>query len=256
MGVKTQITLDDLKPYLDVQKIIPTVDGISDTVFILDDKYILKIFELATKNEIENELKLISFCSDLKVSKVIGDIFIIQDKYSLIYEKAKGESLKEVSKNDIFQIGNFLKELHKITKDKTSTNQQLFTKDELFKLIIKTNHKPFFELFDNIDIELKNDGIIHGDLFLDNATFFEEKLSCVFDFIQSCNGDFLFDLAVIAISWCSTKEEILYLLKSYEANISFERFLPYFKYALLYYSVTRFLEDKDFSDLWEKLLLK
>ncbi len=253
MGVKTHISIDDLKPYIDVQNITPTIDGISDSVFILDDKYILKIFELASKEEIENELELISFCTHLKVSKVIGNIFIIQDKYALIYEKAKGKSLKEVSKNDIFQIGIFLKEFHKITKDKTSTNQQLFTKDELFKLIIKTNHKPFFELFDEIDIELKNDGIVHGDLFLDNATFFEEKLSCVFDFIQSCNGDFLFDLAVVAISWCSTKEEILYLLKSYEANISYEDFLPYFKYAILYYSVTRFLEEKDFSDLWEKV---
>lgn len=253
MGVKTYISINDLKPYIDVQNITPTVDGISDTVYILDDKYILKIFELATKKEIENELELISFCGDLKVSKVIGDIFTIQDKYALIYEKAKGKSLKEVSRNDILQIGTFLKEFHKITKDKTSTNQQLFTKDELLKLIIKTNHKPFFELFDKIDIELKNDGIIHGDLFLDNATFFEEKLSCVFDFIQSCNGDFLFDLAVVAISWCSTKEEILYLLESYEATISYEDFLPYFKYAILYYSVTRFLEDKDYSDLWGKI---
>lgn len=254
MGVKTQITIDDLKPYIDVQNITPTVDGISDSVYILDDKYILKIFELATKEEIENELELISFCSDLKVSKVIGNIFIIQDKYALMYEKAKGKSLKEVSKNDIFQIGSFLKEFHKITKDKTSTNQQLFIKDELYKLIIKTNHQPFFTLFDEIDIKLKNDGIIHGDLFLDNATFFEGKLSCVFDFIQSCNGDFLFDLAVVAISWCSTKEEILYLLKSYEANISYENFLPYFKYAILYYSVTRFLEEKDFGDLWNKII--
>ena len=253
MGVKRQIIIDDLKPYIDVKNITPTIDGISDTVFIVDDKYILKIFELATKKEIENELELISFCTHLKVSKVIGDIFTIQDKYALIYEKAKGKSLKEVSKNDILQIGTFLKEFHKITKDKTSTNQQLFIKDELFKLIIKTNHKPFFELFDKIDIELKNDGIIHGDLFLDNATFFEGKLSCVFDFIQSCNGDFLFDLAVVAISWCSTKKEILYLLESYEANISYERFLPYFKYAILYYSVTRFLEEKDFSDLWKKI---
>ena len=254
MGVKRVITLNDLKPYIDVQKIVPTIDGISDTVFILDDKYILKIFETATKKEIENELELIFFCDDLEVSKVIGNIFTIQNKFALIYEKAKGESLKKVSKNHILEIGTFLKKFHKITKNKISTNQQLFLKDELFKLIEKTNHKPFFELFNKIDIKFKNDGIIHGDLFLDNATFLENKLSCVFDFIQSCNGDFLFDLAVVAISWCATKEEILYLLESYDGNnISYERFLPYFKYALLYYSVTRFLEKKDFSNLWQKI---
>lgn len=256
MGVKRDITLDDLKPYnIDVQKITPTTNGISDSVFILDDKYVLKIFETATKEEIENELELISFCKDLEVSKVISEIFIIQDKYTLIYEKAKGQSLREISTNDILQIGAFLKEFHTITKNKTSTNPQLFLKDELYKLIVKTAHQPFFDLFNNLDIELKNDGIIHGDLFPDNATFFDKKLSCVFDFIQSCNGDFLFDLAVIAISWCDSKEEILHLLKSYQSeDITYEEFLPYMKYAGLYYSITRFLEKKDFSDLWEKII--
>ena len=253
MGVKRTITLDDLKPYIDVQKITPTINGISDSVFILDDKYILKIFETASKQEIQNELKLILSCKDLKVSKVIGKIFTIQNKYALIYEKAKGESIKKVSKNDIFEIGIFLKEFHKITKDKTSTNSQLFLKDELYKLIEKTNHKPFFEQFSKLNIELKNDGIIHGDLFPDNATFFDKKLSCVFDFIQSCNGDFLFDLAVIALSWCNTKEEIIYLLESYQTDTTYECFLPYLKYAGLYYCVTRFLEKKDFSDLWNKI---
>ena len=253
MGVKRSLSLDDLKPYVDVQKITPTTNGISDSVFILDDKYVLKIFETASKEEIKNELELISFCSSLKVPKVLSEIVLIQDKYALIYEKAKGESIKKVSKNDIFEIGIFLKEFHKITKDKTSTNSQLFLKDELYKLIEKTNYKPFFEQFFKLNIELKNDGIIHGDLFPDNATFFDKKLSCVFDFIQSCNGDFLFDLAVIALSWCNTKEDIIYLLKSYQTDTTYENFLPYLKYAGLYYCVTRFLEKKDFSDLWSKI---
>ncbi len=253
MGVKRSLTLDDLKPYIDVQKITPTTNGISDSVFILDDKYVLKIFETASKEEIESELELITFCKDLKVSKVISEIFIIQDKYALIYEKAKGQSLNKISTNDISQIGAFLKEFHVITKNKTNTNPQLFLKDELYKLIEKTAHKPFFDLFNSLNIELKNDGIIHGDLFPDNATFFDKKLSCVFDFIQSCNGDFLFDLAVIAISWCDSKEEILHLLKSYQLDISYEEFLPYIKYAGLYYSVTRFLENKNFNELWDKI---
>lgn len=254
MGVKRGLSLDDLKPYvINIEKITPTTNGISDSVFILDDKYILKIFETASKKEIENELELISFCSSLKVPKVLSEIVLIQDKYALIYEKSKGKSLEKISKNDIFEIGFFLKEFHKITKNKSSTNPQLFSKDELYKLIEKTNHKPFFELFDKLDIKFKNDGIIHGDLFCDNATFFEEKLSCVFDFIQSCNGDFLFDLAVVALSWCKNKEEILYLLDSYQTTISYEIFLPYLKYAGLYYSVTRFLENKDFSELWDKI---
>lgn len=253
MGAKRTVSLDDLKPYINVQRITPTLHGISDSVFILDDQYILKVFETATKEEIDNELELIFFCGDLKIPKVISAIFMIQNKYALLYEKAKGESLKEVTKKDIRSIGTFLKEFHRITKGKASTNPQLFLKDELYQLIEKTNHQPFFELFNTIDIKLKNDGIIHGDLFLDNATFFEEELSCVFDFIQSCNGDFLFDLAVIALSWCNSKEEIVYLLETYQSNVTYDIFLPYLKYAGLYYSVTRFLQNKDYHDLWNKI---
>ena len=253
MGVKRNISLDDLKPYINIQRITPTINGISDSVFILDDKYILKIFETASKEEIENELKLIFSCADLKIPKVVSEIFMIQNKYALLYEKSKGTSPKEISKDDICSIGIFLKEFHSITKGKTSTNPKLFLKDELYKLIKKTNHQSFIELFNKIDIELKNDGIIHGDLFPDNATFLDKKLSCVFDFIQSCNGDFLFDLAVIALSWCNTKEEIIYLLESYQTDTTYECFLPYLKYAGLYYCVTRFLEKKDFSDLWNKI---
>ena len=69
-------------------------------------------------------------------------------------------------------------------------------------------------------INLNNDGIIHGDLFVDNAIFKDDKLTCVFDFSDSCNGDFLFDLAVVALSWCKDFIQVKQLLKAYDESIN------------------------------------
>ena len=100
------------------------------------------------------------------------------------------------------------------------------------------------------DIELKDDGIIHGDLFLDNTKFTDDKLTAVFDFIEACNGSFLFDLSVIANSWCfdSTntfqRSSFESLIASYEQNFQDKIEVTKLKEAMLFasffYALLRF----------------
>lgn len=45
-------------------------------------------------------------------------------------------------------------------------------------------------------------GIIHSDLFVDNAFFSRGRLSGVLDFEMACNGPFIYDLAVALLDWC------------------------------------------------------
>ncbi|MGB5867144.1 MAG: phosphotransferase, partial [Arcobacteraceae bacterium] len=122
----------------------------------------------------------------------------------------------------------------------------------------KANYPILTNYFKSMDITLQNDGVIHGDLFCDNAKFTDNKLSGVYDFVEASEGDFIFELAVVSISWCFdgdmlNKEKVETLLTNYKLEISFEAFKEYIKYAILYYATQRYLLKRNYQALLEKL---
>jgi homoserine kinase type II len=237
--------------------LIETKDGISDTVYLLDDKFVLKVFENTTSEQIENEKNLLNKLTNINTCKIL-DTFKVNGKFAVIYSYISGQSINNANISHIKQIAIFLKDLHTQTQSLENTNIKLFKKDKLKTLILSTNNSQLIQYFDEINIELKNDGLIHGDIFLDNVKFIDEKLSGVYDFSEACEGDFLFDLAVVAISWCYDENELNYdklseLLKSYNTNIEISIFIEYMKYALLYYATTRYIINKDYKSLLKKI---
>lgn len=253
MGVKTVIGMDELTPFLDVRTLRATDHGVRDTVYILNDTLVLKLFEESDIRAVHEELRLLERCASLPVPKTASDILTIREKPALLYHKCSGASLQNATLDEIRQIGAFLKKFHSLTRGEKSTNAPLFEKHRLLALIEQTSHRPFFDLFERLTLTLHNDGIIHGDLFMDNASFSEGKLTCVYDLSEACEGDFLLDLAVVALSWCGNDEERAALVESYGHPLTPEAFGEYIRYAGLYYCVTRFLAGRNFDNLWEKL---
>ena len=253
MGIKTAIKKKQLPKKYRQYNLKETKDGVSDTVYLLDDIYVLKIFESVTKKQIQNEQTILNILKDLAVPKVV-EILYIQNKQAVIYTQIGGKSIKRPTLKHIEQIGLFLKLFHKTTKNLKSSNQKIFKKPYLKKLIIRSNNPILLKYFNSINIKLKNNGIIHGDLFLDNAKFKNNKLNGVYDLSEACEGDFLFDVAVTAVSWCFkndkiSKKKLKALLKSYDTDIKYTIFKEYIKYALLYYATTRYLNDLDYEEL-------
>ncbi len=254
MGVKTVITPKDLPASLGVTSLEASIDGVMDSVYFLDGERVLKIFETAEAEAVEEERKLLALCETLPIAKPRGEVLSICGKPALIYRRCGGKSLNSAGVAEIRQIGAFMREFHTQTATLQSSNERLFEKSRLAQMIRESDMPIFETLFTAIDLPLRNDGIIHGDLFLDNALFEEGKLSCVIDFAQACNGDFLFDLAVAGLSWCDSSEKTKALLESYGATITLEEFRPYREYATLFYCVNRYLNGGNYHELLEKLV--
>ena len=262
MGVKTKLNLQEVNDALEgeitFKELVPTSFGATDTVYICDDKYILKLYEISTVESINQEIKLHEELSSLKISKLYKDkIYTIKNKPCLLFEKSKGEVLNEIKDVHLKQIALFLKEFHKLSKNIKSENQNIYSKENLRNLIEKSGNKEFLDKFNSLDIDFENNGLIHGDLFMDNAIFKNDELSAVIDFNEACIGDFVFDLAVVVMSWCKfDKEKFLkdldVLVLSYGKNINKKKLIQATKYACLYYSVTRSFEQRDYSDLMGK----
>ena len=257
MASYIKIEQKDLPKKYQNYKIISTSDGVSQSVYLLSNCYVLKIFNNYTQKEFDNETYLLELCNKLPIASII-DRISIKNKFSIVYNQIQGISLKQVDILHIKEISIFLNKFHKMTKNKTSSNKQIFSKENLKKDILISENVELLNIYNTITVNLKNDGIVHGDLFKDNAKFIDNKLSGVYDFCEACNGDFLFDLAVIAISWCYNnealnQEKVQVLLDNYDNNISYNEFKKYIKYALLFYTTSRYINKRDYKPLLKKL---
>ncbi len=258
MGIKTYIEKKQLPIKYRKYNLIPTTNGVMATVYLLDNIFVLKLFEKETSLEtIDSEIKLLNSLILLPIPKVI-DRFKINGLEAIIYTQIQGDIIFNPNINQIKEIATFLKKFHNQTRYIKIKNQELFTKERLKERIDLTKNKRLLKEFNIINITLKRDGVIHGDLFMDNCKFKDNSLSGVYDFSDACLGDFYFDLAVITISSCFNgsildKEKVEALLGGYGANIKIEIFYEYIKYALLYYATTRFLSNGDYFELLELL---
>ncbi len=258
MGVKTTITPSQLPIKYQSYRLIPTLHGVMSSVYLLGHSYVLKLFEKETSlSQIDNEALLLNSIHNVPIAKLV-DRFTIDGHPVLIYTQIQGESLTNPTIEEIEQIAIFLKIFHSQSQHLNSTNQQVFTKKHLKKLIDLTQNETLLDYFNTIEITLKNEGVIHGDLFLDNCVFQQGKLSGVYDFSDASLGDFHFELAVVVVDWCFeakhlNETKVQTLLTHYGSNIKREIFQSYIKYALLYYATTRHIEGRDSHTLLQRL---
>ncbi|MEA2019517.1 MAG: phosphotransferase [Campylobacterota bacterium] len=257
MGIKTKIKKEQLPLKYQKYNLIETSNGNTDSVYLLGNTFVLKLYENTLLETIINEQKLLNKLDTLKVPKII-DIFKLDNKNIAISTQIDGISIEKSTLVHIKQVGLFLKQFHNISKNLESTNINIYSHSYLKKLIDKANNIILKKYFDNIDINLTNDGIIHGDIFYDNVKFKDNKLSGVYDFTEACNGDFKFELAVVVISWCFNddilnNEKLNTLLFYYGLDIKYDDFKEYIKYALVYYATTRYIDNRDYQELLNKL---
>lgn len=275
MGVITKLNLNQLNKLvlsLNIKFVsfLETKNGITDTTFIASDensiRYVLKIYESSSKEEVACEIDILNALKNLKVPKVISEeIELYKAKPYVLYSCIEGKIPQSINVEQIKEITLFLSSLHKL--EYKSINKNIYTKDFLKSMLKKvvedknTNEnvkKDFLSKYKKIEnIDLANNAFIHGDLFFDNSKFIEDKLCGVYDFSQSCYGNRYFDLAVMILSWCFdgydfNKKFFRKILDVYnkesQKNITEEFLKNYLQYGCLYYALQRFTRVNKLKD--------
>ena len=255
MAVYTKIVNKDISyinKKFEIEKIISfkgIKKGIENTNYLLkskNKKFILTIFEKRVlKKEIPFFMKLMDQLSDLNINcpKPLknrdGNYLIkLKGKRACVVTFLKGKDKKKLNNKNCFDIGKMVALMHLSTK-----KIKLFRKNSMS---IK-NLNPLFnsikfesKKFTNIEKFLKTNfkdiqnkwpkelpgGIIHGDLFIDNIFFKNNKLSGVIDFYFAANDYYMYEIAICVNALCFdknktkfniNKKKIKNLIKGYES---------------------------------------
>lgn len=273
MGIFTQIEVEEVNSLIahtniSIESLEETSNGITDSTYICIDKekkrYILKIYESSTKDEVSSEIEILKNLENLQVPKVLSSmIMVFKDKPAVLYSFIEGSIPKKINKEQLIQISSFIASLHKSTIN--STAKKIYSKEYFVKLlsVLTKSKEEFLKRYEIIkDIDLSSNSFIHGDLFPDNAKFINDKLNGVYDFGQSCYGNNKFDLSVLIISWCFDDYEFNHkfynlVLNKYNdctnSNITTKSIKQYLLYACLYYSIQRLTRVNSIKDYKEYL---
>jgi len=113
VGVKIAIESDELPRRYRGYSLLPSRDGVSASVYLLGERYVLKLFGKETPDfVIENEIALLEAIEGLAVPKVV-DRFEIRGRPALIFTQIGGESPVEPTLEQIGEIGRFLRDFHR-----------------------------------------------------------------------------------------------------------------------------------------------
>ena len=222
--------------------------GIENTNYLLrskNKKFVLTIFEKRVfKKEIPFFMKLMNKLNQLKINcpkplKTRDGNYLIKlkNKTACIVSVVDGKDKNKLTSKNCYDIGKIVAKMHLATKNITLFRKNSMSIKNLNPLLKKIKFKS--KKFVNLDSFLKNNfknikknwpkklpnGIIHGDLFIDNIFFKKNKLSGIIDFYFAANDFFMYEIAICINALCFdkknskfiiNKQKIKNLIKGYE----------------------------------------
>ena len=258
MAVHTELSKANIKEILKKYELGELVsyegiqEGIENTNYLIvteKDKFIITIFEKRV------DLSQIPFYFEIMINSHSHGIdcpIPIKDKYgefvNVIKKKKmavfiflEGQSKKEWTNNDCFQVGEKLAKFHLANKENKIVATNNFGLNYWKKTLKKCSkylesvipnsykiiHREIGFVSSNWPKKLPS-GIIHADLFPDNVFFKKKNISGFLDFYFSCFDFLSYDLAITVNAWCFYKQKFIQsffynLLSGYESIRKLER---------------------------------
>ena len=203
--------------------------GIENTNYFLHTikgEYVFTLFEKINQKELNFYISLLQLlsiagiaCPQPQVDINNQTINEIKSKPFTIVSRLKGENLTSVNLEQCKAIAIELAKLHTASLAVSNSSNELLQnrrgttwRENTAKKLIKqlsrkeanliSNEMASYQSFDDSNLPK---GIIHADLFIDNALFEDNLLSGIIDFYDACYDNYIYDIAITVNAWCVDK---------------------------------------------------
>ncbi|MGH7863456.1 MAG: homoserine kinase [Candidatus Binataceae bacterium] len=234
-------------------------------------RFLLRIDEVKTENELKRELDLLSFLR----KHSFPCPHPLQDRLGRLHRAFDGKCVslfryvdgrviapERIKPAQLEAIGRALGELHVIGKAYKKGIDNRFSFERIADLYLSVRARLpnyFRKICRTLDDEVEYltrylegklpKGVVHGDVFADNVLFRGERLTAVLDFEAACRGKFIFDIATAVNALCFVKGEysldrFRYILSGYEgvrtlSLAEWDAFPNELRFSSLRFTVTR-----------------
>jgi len=232
MSVFTSITHDELTQFLATYSVGELVafegisEGIENTNYFVtttQTRYVLTLFEQLRFDELPYFLNVMAFLSehDVPSAHPIADkqqqyLRRLNGKPAALVQCLSGKGVEQPTLEHCRSLGSALGRFHQHSPTfkacRPNTRGSAWWQESLHKLRAKISPEEVQCLSDEIAFQAQYprdhlpQGVIHADLFRDNALFEGERLSGIIDFYYACNDALLYDLVVAVNDWCSRSD--------------------------------------------------
>jgi len=250
MSVYTSIDQSELKDFLAHYSLGELVHfegisvGIENTNYFVTTslgEFVLTIFETVDEHELPYFLDLMAYLAehDFPSAHPLPDdsghyMRYLKNKPAALVRKLNGKHIKQANLPQCREVGKALGHMHTVGHQFTGQrdNQRGFDwwQSATKKVIHKLPNDQQTLLQNEIDFQNQHQhdalprGVIHADLFRDNALFDGDKLTGIIDFYYACTDFLLYDVAITVNDWCVQDngelddERVTALIESYQTE--------------------------------------
>ncbi len=232
MSVYTRVEQDQLESFLENYTLgtLRSFQGISEGIentnyFVTTTKgeYVLTLFETLTAEELPFFLNLMAFLAKQGVPSASpmadkrGDFLRqLSGKPAALVQRLSGRGVRHPNEVQCAALGQALGRLHRVGLDFKPQRKNSRGADWWPEVAARVMPKLSVDdqqlLQDEMAYQASQSreglprGVIHADLFCDNALFNGDQLSGIIDFYYACSDYLLYDLAVTVNDWCKKSD--------------------------------------------------
>jgi homoserine kinase type II len=235
MSVYTTVTEAQLRNYLtqfDAGELVAFEGisaGIENTNYFVDTscgRFVLTLFEQHSIETLGYFLKLMAWLSEAGVptahplaGKDGQYLRLLCGKPASLVQRLRGKSVEVATVEHCAVMGQALAQFHLGGRGFAQQRPNDRDLDWMQSMRLKIASLADVETLTLLDAELSAQqtlssvdlpkGVIHADLFLDNALFDGELLTGIIDLYYACDGAWLYDVAVTMNDWCRNDQHQL-----------------------------------------------